>query len=442
MCPTGGRNRIPNAGNRMRNVLDEYHWRGILQDLTEGTDQAFSGIPRTAYIGFDPTASSLHVGSLLPIMGLVHLQRHGHHPIAVVGGGTGLIGDPSGKAQERQLLSREQAAENLEGIRRQLEHFLDFETKTNPARVVNNLDWLGEIRMVDFLRDVGKHFSVNALLRKESVRRRIEEEDGGLSFTEFSYVLMQAYDFLVLFDRYGCTIQMGGSDQWGNITAGIDLIRRMRGEKAYGCVYPLVTSSTGVKFGKTEAGTVWLDPARTSPYRFYQFWLNTDDQDAVLYLRYFTLLGREEVEGLEAEVRESPHLRKAQKALAEAVTRKVHGETGLARARQATQVLFGGGLEGLGGEEIAEIFADVPSREVPRQGLEGPGLPLVDLLVDAGVATSKGDARRSIQGGGVYLNNLRVADGERAVTLQDALEGRFLVLRKGKKSYTLVKLLG
>ena len=426
----------------MRNVLDEYHWRGMMQDLTEGADGAFSSEPRTAYIGFDPTASSLHVGSLLPIMGLVHLQRAGHHPIGVVGGGTGLIGDPSGKAQERQLLTREKAAENLEGIRGQLEQFLDFDAKTNPARLVNNLDWLGELRTVDFLRDIGKHFSVNALLRKESIRRRLEDEDGGLSYTEFSYALMQAYDFLVLYDRYGCTVQMGGSDQWGNITAGIDLIRRMRGGKAYGVVYPLVTSSTGVKFGKTEAGTVWLDAARTSPYRFYQFWLNTDDQDAVRYLKYFTLLSHEEVSALESELAENPHQRVAQKALAESVTRQVHGDTGLERARQATQVLFGGDLEGLAGDEIADIFADVPSREVRKEALEGEGMPLVDLLVDARVATSKGDARRSIQGGGVYLNNARIEDAEKTVYLDEALEGRFIVLRKGKKNYTLVKILG
>lgn len=426
----------------MSNVLDEYHWRGMMQDLTEGASEAFSDEPRTAYIGFDPTASSLHVGSLLPIMGLVHLQRMGHHPVAVVGGGTGLIGDPSGKIQERQLLTREKVEENLEGIRSQLEHFLDFDTTTNPARMVNNLDWLGELRTVDFLRDVGKHFSVNALLRKESIRRRLDGDEGGLSYTEFSYVLMQAYDFLVLFDRYNCTIQMGGSDQWGNITAGIDLIRRMRGGKAFGVVYPLVTSSTGVKFGKTESGTVWLDPARTSPYRFYQFWLNADDKDAVQYLKYFTLLSVEEVAGLESELQENPHLRGAQKALAETVTRQVHGETGLARARQATQVLFGGDLDGLAGEEIADIFADVPSRELPRQALEGEGMPLVDILLDARVATSKGDARRSIQGGGVYLNNVRQEDVDRMVTSNDALEGRFLVFRKGKKNYTLVKLMG
>ncbi|MGD8360478.1 MAG: tyrosine--tRNA ligase [Gemmatimonadota bacterium] len=426
----------------MRNVLDEYQWRGMMQDLTEGADEAFAGDPRTAYIGFDPTASSLHVGSLLPIMGLVHLQRAGHHPIAVVGGGTGLIGDPSGKAQERQLLTREQAAENLEGIRGQLERFLDFETKANPARVVNNLDWLGELRTVDFLRDVGKHFSVNALMRKESIRRRLEDEDGGISFTEFAYVLMQAFDFLELYDRYDCTIQMGGSDQWGNITAGIELIRRTRGGKAFGVVYPLVTSATGVKFGKTEAGTVWLDPARTSPYRFYQFWLNTDDQDAIRYLRYFTLLPRDSVRDLESELKESPHQRSAQKRLAEAVTSQVHGETGLGRAQKATEVLFGGELEGMSADEIGDIFADVPSREISRRALEGDGMSIVELLVDARVATSKGDARRSIEGGGVYLNNRRVTDLDRSVTVNDAIEGRFLVFRKGKKSYTLVEVLG
>jgi len=420
-------------------VLDEYQWRGILQDITEGTNEAFSEGPVTAYIGFDPTASSLHVGSLLPIMGLVHLQRAGHNPVAVVGGGTGLIGDPSGKTQERQLLTREKAAENLEGIRGQLEQFLDFDSRTNPARIINNLDWLGDLKTVDFLRDVGKHFSVNTLLRKESIRRRLEDEDVGLSYTEFSYLLMQAYDFLVLFDALGCTVQMGGSDQWGNITAGIDLIRRMRGGKAYGIVYPLVTSTTGVKFGKTESGTIWLDPARTSPYRFYQFWLNTDDQDVVRYLKFFTLLPREDIRALESGVRESPHLRGAQKALAEQVTRQVHGETGLARARQATQVLFGGDLDGLDGGEIEEIFADVPSRELSRSALEGEGMAVVDLLVEARVATSKGDARRSIQGGGVYLNNRRVEEVERQVGVADTLEGRFMVLRKGKKNYTLVK---
>jgi len=426
----------------MKNPLDEYHWRGMIQDLTEGAREAFSEGPRTAYIGFDPTASSLHVGNLLPIMALVHLQRAGHSPIGVVGGGTGLIGDPSGKVQERQLLTREQAAENLEGIRAQLEHFLDFQVSGNPARMVNNLDWLGELRTVDFLRDVGKHFSVNALLRKESIRRRLEEEDGGISFTEFSYVLMQAYDFLVLGDRYGCTVQMGGSDQWGNITAGIDLIRRMRGKKAFGVVFPLVTSASGVKFGKTEAGAVWLDSARTSPYRFFQFWLNTDDQDAISYLKFFSLLGEAEIAELDSAMAERPHERAAQRALAEDVTRRVHGPTGLGKAQQATQVLFGGALDGLSGEEIAEVFSDVPSSELPGGVFEGEGMPILDLLVESGLASSKGDARRSLEGGGVYLNNLRVGEADRRVGRSDALEGRFLVLRKGKKNYHLVKVLG
>lgn len=425
----------------MNNLLDEYQWRGMIQDLTEGAREAFSEAPRTAYIGFDPTAPSLHVGNLLPIMGLVHLQRAGHSPIGVVGGGTGLIGDPSGKVLERQLLTKEMAAENLEGIRGQLEHFLDFQVASNPARMVNNLDWLGELKTVDFLRDVGKHFSVNALLRKDSIRRRLEEEEGGISFTEFSYVLMQAYDFLVLSDQYGCTVQMGGSDQWGNITAGIDLIRRMRGKRAFGVVFPLVTSTAGVKFGKTESGAVWLDPVRTSPYRFYQFWLNTDDQDAIPYLRFFTLMERSEVEELQSDLTARPHDRAAQRALAQEVTRRVHGETGLSRAQQATQVLFGGALDGLSGEEVADIFSDVPSSEFPRDTFEADGMAILDLLAESGVASSKGDARRSIQGGGVYLNNDRVQDIDRRVHLDDALEGRFLVLRKGKKNYHLAKIL-
>ncbi len=375
-------------------------------------------------------------------MGLVHLQRAGHHPIGLVGGGTGLIGDPSGKSQERQLLTRDQAQENLEGIRTQLESFLDFDVKTNPARMVNNLEWLDDLRTVEFLRDVGKHFSVNALLRKESIRRRVEDEEGGLSYTEFSYLLMQAYDFLVLYDRYDCTVQMGGSDQWGNITAGIDLIRRMRGAKAFGVVFPLLTSATGAKFGKTETGTVWLDPGRTSPFRFYQFWMNTDDQDAIPYLKAFTLLDRDRVKELDVELAERPHERGAQRALAEEVTRAVHGDTGLARAQEATRVLFGGELTGLAADEIADIFSDVPSSELPGEELQGEGVSMVDLLARTEVASSKGDARRSIQGGGVYLNNVRVRDVEQAATLDDALEGRFLVLRKGKKNYHLVRIRG
>ena len=423
------------------NLLEEYKWRGLLQDATEGASEAFESDNRVVYIGFDPTAASLHIGSLLPIMGLVHLQKAGHSPVALVGGGTGLIGDPSGKVDERQLLTKEQAEENAAGLHGQLEHFLDFDVKSNAARMANNLDWLGALSMVDFLRDVGKHFSVNALLGKESIRRRVDDPDAGISFTEFSYLLMQAYDFLELHDRLGCTVQMGGSDQWGNITAGIELIRRVRGARAYGVTFPLLTTSWGNKFGKTEDGTVWLDPALTSPYRFYQFWLNTDDQDAVRYLKFFTLLGPTDIEELEGASAGEPHRRITQRALAADVTRRLHGETSLARAEQATEVLFGGEVSGLAAEEIRDIFSDVPSTELARDALAGEGMPLVDLLVATGVATSRGDARRSIEGGGVYVNNRRVSEPAASVTTDDMLAGEFVVMRKGKKSYHLVRLI-
>ena len=421
-------------------LLEEYRWRGTLQDSTEGAEAALAEGPITAYIGFDPTAASLHVGNLMPIMGLVHLQRAGHHPIVLVGGGTGLIGDPSGRTEERQLLTKEGAAENLAAIRGQLEHFLDFDGSTNPARTVNNLDWLGEITMVDFLRDVGKHFSINALLNKESVRRRVENEETGLSYTEFSYALLQAYDFVELNQRYGCTVQMGGSDQWGNITAGIDLVRRVRGEKAYGITYPLITGAGGQKFGKSVAGAPWLDPARTSPYRFYQFWMTVDDQDIIRYLRYFTLLRPEEISELEATHTERPHERNAHRALAEDVTRRVHGGEGLANAQRATELLFGGEIAGLGADEIADVFSDVPSSEISRAALEGEGTGVLDLFAGAGLCKSRGEARRSIEGGGLSLNNVRVQDVEAAVTIDDAIEGRFFVLRKGKKNYHMVSI--
>jgi len=411
----------------------------MLQDSTEGVEAALAEGPVTGYIGFDPTAGSLHVGNLVPIMGLVHLQRAGHHPIVLVGGGTGLIGDPSGKTEERQLLTKEGAAENIAAIRRQLEHFLDFDGSTNPARTVNNLDWLGEISMVDFLRDVGKHFSVNALLKKESVRRRLEDEETGISYTEFSYALLQAYDFVALNERHGCTLQMGGSDQWGNITAGIDLVRRVRGEKAYGITYPLLTGSGGHKFGKSEAGAVWLDAALTSPYRFYQYWMTVDDRDVIRYLRYFTLLGPEKISELEATHAVRPHERDAHSALAEDVTRRVHGGHGLESAQRATVVLFGGEIAGLGADEIADVFSDVPSSELTRTALEVDGTGVLDLFANAGVCKSRGEARRSVEGGGLSINNVRVEDVEAVVTLADTIEGRFLILRKGKKNYHMIR---
>ncbi len=426
----------------MPNLLDEYRWRGMLQDATEGAGEAFDEGSVTGYIGFDPTAVSLHVGNLLVIMLLVHMQRAGHSPIALVGGGTGLVGDPSGKSQERPLMSREDVERNLEGIRGQLSHFLDFEARDNPARMVNNLDWLGELSALDFLRDVGKHFSMNVLLRRETNRRRLEDEEVGMSYTEFSYSLLQAYDFLALYDRHGCTLQMGGSDQWGNIVAGVDLIRRVRGARAFGVVSPLVTTASGTKFGKTEEGTVWLDPALTSPFRFYQFWLNADDEDARRYLRYFTLLDEAAVRELDAVTDERPQERAAQKAVAREVTQRVHGAVGLAKAEQATRVLFGGEIEGLTADEVEEIFHDVPSSTLPREGLGGDGVDLVELLAETSLAGSRGDARRSIEGGGIYLNNVRVEDTDQRARLESAVEGRFLVLRKGKKTYHLVRLTG
>jgi tyrosyl-tRNA synthetase len=423
-------------------LLEQFEARGLLQDATEGAAEHLAEAPRTVYIGFDPTAPSLHLGNLVPIMGLVHAQRAGHTPIALVGGGTGLIGDPSGKTVERLLLTKEIAAENAEAIREQLAHFLDFDAKSNAARMRNNHDWLGGLALVDFLRDVGKHFSVNQLMAKESVKRRLADEETGISYTEFSYALLQSYDFLELYRREGCTVQMGGSDQWGNITAGIDLIRRTEGARAFGVVLPLITNAAGGKFGKSEAGNLWLDASLTSPFRFYQYWINVEDADVVRYLNFFTLLPeRERAEVADAVVAE-PQARAGQKALAADVTRRVHGETGLAAARRATEALFGGDLTGLPADQIQDVFGDVPSSQIGKDVLSGQGKPFVELLVECGLASSKGDARRSIEGGGIYLNNERVGDASRAVTMDDALEGRFIVLRKGKKRYHLVAVTG
>src|SRR5450759_1524353 len=368
----------------MTNLFEEFQWREMLYDSTDGLAEAFAAGRVTAYIGFDTTASSLHVGSLLPVMALARLQRFGHTPIVIVGGGKGMIGDPSGKAQERTLLSREQIDQHLAGIRRQLERFLDFEPRAGAvtaARIVNNADWLGTIDLLSFLRDAGKHFTVNYMLQKESVNRRLESEEG-ISYTEFSYLLLQAYDFLQLFDRYGCTLQMGGSDQWGNITAGIDLIRKLRATKAHGLVMPLVTMASGVKFGKTEAGTIWLDPARTSPFRFYQFWLNTDDRDVVTYLKFFTFLERGPIEEIEHATASAPEKREAQRVLAREGTTLVHGAKPLARAEQASSVLFGEDIATLSVDDVLAVFEDVPSSEVSGAAFENAGLGIVDLLAD------------------------------------------------------------
>src|SRR6266436_5879068 len=422
------------------NLYDEFHWRGMLLEATPDLQKILGEEKLTAYIGFDPSAASLHVGSLLPVMGLARLQKFGHTPIAIAGGGTGLIGDPSGKTKERQLLTPAQVEENLSGIKEQLSRFLDFDAPSNPARIVNNADWLAPISMMEFLRDVGKYFTVNNLLAKEAIKRRLETEEG-ISFTEFSYPLLQAYDYLVLYDRHGCTLQMGGSDQWGNILAGIDLIRRLRSARAHGLVFPLVTTSAGVKFGKTEAGAVWLDPKLTSPYRFYQFWLNTDDRDAIIYLKFFTWLSQPEIDELAESVRTEPEKRRAQRELARHVTALVHGETELEKALRASEVLFGKEISGLGIQEILDIFADVPSTELEKSKLEGNGFTIVDALVVSGLAPSKGEAKRLVQGGGVCMNNRRVSDARQTISGSELIDGQVLVLRKGAKHYHVIKVI-
>ena len=421
------------------NLYDEFQWRGMIHEATPDLQQILATEKLTAYIGFDPSAASLHVGSLLPVMGLARLQRFGHTPIAIAGGGTGLIGDPSGKTKERQLLTREQVEANLAGIKEQLSRFLDFNATANPARIVNNADWLTPITMMEFLRDVGKYFTVNNLLAKEAIKRRLETDEG-ISFTEFTYPLLQAYDYLVLHDRYGCTLQMGGSDQWGNIVAGIDLIRRLRSARAHGLVFPLVATTAGVKFGKTEAGAVWLDGELTSPYRFYQFWLNTDDRDVISYLKFFTWLSREEIAAMEESVRTEPEKRTAQRELARHVTTLVHGEAELEKALRASEVLFGKEISGLSVQEILDIFADVPSTELERSKLDdGDGFAIGDALVVSGLAPSKGEAKRLVQGGGVCVNNRRVSDARQSISASDLIDGQVLVLRKGAKHYHLIK---
>ena len=412
----------------------------MVYDATEGLAELLAKESLTAYIGFDPTASSLHVGSLLTVMGLARLQRFGHTPIAIVGGGTGMIGDPSGKSQERVLLSAEQIEQNVAGVRAQLERFLDFSGR-HAARTVNNAEWLGTIDLLSFLRDAGKHFTVNYMLQKESVSRRLESEDG-ISFTEFSYLVLQAYDFLQLFDRYGCSVQMGGSDQWGNITAGIDLIRKLRAKKAHGLVWPLMKTAAGTKFGKTEAGTVWLDASRTSPFKFYQFWLNTEDTDVVTYLKCFTFLERAGIESLEEATRSAPEKREAQRVLAREVTALVHGSESVARAEHASSVLFGEDIATLSADQVLAVFSDVPSSELSGSAFEGDGMSLVELLADPAVklAPSRSEARRLVQSGGVYVNNRRASDVQMRLRRDEAIDGVLFVVRKGQKQNHVVRL--
>jgi tyrosyl-tRNA synthetase len=412
------------------NLFEELQWRGMVSEVTEGVSDALAKERVTAYIGFDPTASSLHVGSLLTVMGLARLQRFGHTPIAIVGGGTGMIGDPSGKSQERNLLTKEQVEENVAGIRAQLQKFLDFDSAPNAAKIVNNADWLGTIDVLSFLRDVGKHFTVNYMLAKDSVSRRIQSEDG-ISYTEFSYLVLQAYDFLQLFDRHHCTLQMGGSDQWGNITAGIELIRKVRAKKAHGLVWPLMKTASGTKFGKTEAGTVWLDPARTSERDFYQFWLQTDDRDVINYLKVFTWLDRSEIAALEKALQDDPSSRIAQRRLADEVTRTVHGEKALAQVQNDAALRFGGALTAESLQSVVP-FAAIEASKISA------GLANTELVMIAGLAKSKSEAFRLIEQGGITINDEAVTDPRALVSMSQALGNRFKVSR-GRRSVAVVE---
>ncbi len=420
-------------------ILDELQWRGLIADCTDTTELTKKlATPITLYCGFDPTADSLHVGHLVPLLALRRFQNLGHHPIAVAGGATGSIGDPSGKSAERSLLTKDQIKANVEAVRPQLGRLLDFETQQNPARLVDNADWTAGISYLDFLRDIGKHFSVNQMIAKESVRARMEDREVGISYTEFSYMLLQAFDFFVLARDHGCELQIGGSDQWGNITAGIELMRKKLGHQGYGLTLPLITKSDGTKFGKTEGGAVWLDLKRTSVYKFYQFWINTADADVIRYLKFFTFLPQAEITALAEQHDANPGARAAHKALARAVTDLIHGANATAEATRASEILFGGELTGVGETTFNDIVGEVPTKEIEKARLDGTGLPLVELLVHSGLCPSKGQARKDIEGGGVNINNLREASATRAVTTSDLLFGKHVLLRKGKKNYVVV----
>ena len=399
-----------------------------------------SGKPIVLYCGFDPTADSLHVGNLVPLLALRRFQMLGHHPIAVAGGATGSIGDPSGKAAERQLLTQEILDHNIASVKVQLAKLLDFETAENPARLVDNASWTKGMSFLDFLRDIGKHFSVNQMVAKESVRARMEDRDVGISYTEFSYMLLQAFDFMVLNHDHNCELQIGGSDQWGNITAGIDLTRKKLGKQVFGLTLPLITNADGSKFGKSVEGAIWLDPKKTSVYKFYQFWINTDDRDVVRYLKFFTLArSREEIEALAQKHEQSPETREAHRALASEMTYLIHGEDALHRAQIASAVLFGAGGDILDSKInfFEDIDGEVPTREIEKSRLDGKGLPLVELTVLAGLCPSKGQARKDIEAGGINVNNHRERELDRMITAKDLIHGHIL-LRKGKKNYVSV----
>jgi tyrosyl-tRNA synthetase len=426
----------------MAHLAEDLRFRGLIHQLTDPElEQRLDSDQLTAYTGFDPTADSLHVGHLLQICNLRRLQLAGHRPIAVAGGGTGFVGDPGGKSEERSLLSEEELASNLEGIRAQLGQFLDFDPQREggPALLVNNADWLRPMSLFTFLRDVGKHFTVNNMVAKDSVKSRLSRADQGISYTEFSYMLLQAYDFLHLFETFGCRLQLGGSDQWGNITMGTELVRKVRHQEVWGLTTPLVVKADGTKFGKTESGSVWLDPARTSPYQLYQFFLRSEDSVVGSYLRYFTFLGHDEILALDEATAAHPEQRASQRELARQVCTLVHGADETARAEQAGRALFGEEVAGLDERSLLEVFAEAPSTTLIRTRLDGPGLSLVDLLVETSLAPSRGRARTTIEQGGAYVNNRRQDDAGYTVGPTDLIDGRYLVLRRGKKDYHLVK---
>ncbi len=422
----------------MTNIIDELQWRGLLNQSTELSElKTHLSHARSLYCGFDPTAASLHIGSLLPLMTLRRFQRFGHRPVALVGGATGMVGDPSGKSEERNLLSKDVLDANVAGLKAQMQRFLDF-TGSNAAVIVNNYDWMAPLSFLDFLRDVGKHVPVNSMLAKDSVKSRIERADSGISFTEFSYMLLQAYDFAHLSQSHQCTLQIGGSDQWGNITAGTDLARRMHGITLHGMTMPLLLTSDGRKMGKTERGTIWLDASRTSPYAFYQYWINVADNDMLMCLRYLTELDQAQIDALAQSLQTNPGERAAQKTLARWLTNFVHGEAGLSAAQRATDIFFGAAIGQLDEAQLLDIFAEVPSVSISASEFAS-GLALIDALVKTGLATSRGDARRALQSKAIYLNNTRIED-DRALTLDDRASQSIIVLRNGKKRYALLRI--
>jgi tyrosyl-tRNA synthetase len=418
----------------MSELLNDLQFRGLVNQVTddEGLAKVLEEEKIKLYSGFDPTADSLHIGHLLPVLTLKRFQLHGHHPIALVGGATGLIGDPSGKKAERTLNTADIVQDWSDRIKGQLSRFLNFEADVNPAIIVNNYDWIGSLDVISFLRDVGKNFGINYMLAKDSVKTRIES---GISFTEFSYMILQSFDFLKLYQNNDCKLQIGGSDQWGNITSGLELIRKSEeNSKAYGLTIPLVTKADGTKFGKTEGGAIWLDREKTSPYEFYQFWINTDDRDVVKYLKYFTFLSQAEIEQFEQEIKNAPEKRLAQKALAEEVTKLVHGEEALHQAIKISAALFSGDIKQLTGNEVLEGFKDVPSTKI-----EEAEIGLVDLLIQAKIAPSKRQAREDITNGAIYINGERIQDLAKVISDEDKIDGQFTVIRRGKKKYFLIR---